>query len=236
VRSMSEPDPLDDVFKRICTLEAPLNERLALYSEALRQHAPSYAEAYDELVARLQTTRTGWSAPDVGDEMPAFSLPDPNYRMYSLAEMLTRGPAVVSFNRGHWCPYCLTELKALKRALAEINSAGGQVVSIMPETREFTAQVAEETSYAFPILSDENNGYALSLNLVMWIGDRVRKLLIADGVQLEYSQGNASWFVPIPATFVVGADGRIVARLVDPDFRKRMDIDEIIAALHLARQ
>jgi peroxiredoxin len=233
---MSETDPLDDVFKRICTLEAPLNERLALYSEALRQHAPSYADAYDELVTRLQATRTGWNAPDVGDEMPAFSLPDANSRIHNLAGLLARGPAVVSFNRGHWCPYCLTELKALKMALAEIKAAGGQVVSIMPETKEFTAQVAEETDHAFPILSDENNGYALSLNLVVWIGDRVRQLLVADGVQLEYSQGNASWFVPIPATFVVGTDGHIVARLVDPDFRKRMDIDEIIAALHQARQ
>ncbi len=232
---MSEPDPLDDVFKRICTLEAPLNERLALYSSALREHAPAYADAYDELVTRLQNIRTGWQAPDAGDEMPAFSLPDADGRMHDLNGILSRGRAVVSFNRGHWCPYCLLELHALKCALAEINSAGGQVVSIMPETRAFTAQVAKETDHAFPILSDENNGYALSINLVMWVGDRIRRLFVADGLQLDYSQGNASWFLPIPATFVVGADGIILARLVDPDFRRRMDIDEIVAALHLAR-
>lgn len=233
---MSAADPLDDIFKHICSLEVPLSERLALYSAALRENAPSYADAYDELVLRLQTTRTGWSAPDVGDEMPVFSLPDPDGQMHNLDEMLARGPTVVSFNRGHWCPYCLTELDALKSALVEIGTAGGQVVSIMPETREFTARVAETTNRAFPILSDENNGYAMSLNLVIWVGDRVRELFVADGLQLEYSQGNASWFVPIPATFVVGADGCIVARVVDPDFRKRMDIDAIIAALHLTRQ
>jgi peroxiredoxin len=232
---MPQPDPLDDAFKRICTLDAPLNERLALYSAALREHAPSYAAAYDELVKRLQTNRIGWNAPGAGDELPAFSLPDADCRMHDLPKILSRGPAVVSFNRGHWCPYCLMELDALKCALAEINAAGGQVVSIMPETRAFTAQVAKEIDHAFPILSDENNGYALSIDLVMWVGDRVRRLFVADGLQLDDSQSNASWFVPIPATFVVGTDGIILARLVDPDFRRRMDIDEIVAALRLAR-
>lgn len=229
------PDPLDEVFRQICAMEAPLNERLALYSSALRTHAVAYADAYDELVTRLKATQAGLHAPDVGGFMPFFSLPDVNYKIHSLEDMLGRGPVVVSLNRGHWCPYCMTELNALKQALTEISAAGAQVVSIMPEMREFTQQVANETGHAFPILTDENNGYALTLNLVIWVGDSVRDLFIADGLQLEYCQGNASWFVPIPATFVVGSDGRIIARLVDPDFRRRMDIDEIIRALRQAR-
>ena len=233
---MAEANPLDQVFRQICTMEAPLNERLALYSAALRQYDQPCADAYDELVARLKSAKTGLNAPDAGDEIPAFLLPDADNQIHSLSDMLSRGPAVISFNRGHWCPYCLTELDAFKRALTGIAAMGGQVISIMPESRAFIARVAAGTDHAFPIVSDENNGYALSLNLVMWLGDRVRRLFIEDGLQLEYSQGNASWFVPIPATFVVGVDGRIMARLVDPDFRKRMDIDDILAALRIARQ
>lgn len=233
---MSDPDPLEIVFKKLCAMEVPLNERLALFSAAVREHALPYADAYDELVARLQSADAGASAPQAGDQMPAFALPDHHNRIYELAEMLACGPVVVSFNRGHWCQYCLTELDALKRGLQEICAAGGQVVSIMPETREFTAQVAEAVDFAFPILSDENNGYALMLNLVIWMGDRARSLWIADGVQLDYSQGNGSWFLPIPATFVIGTDGQIIARKVDPDFRKRMDIEDILSALHQARQ
>lgn len=231
---MSDADPLDTEFNRICALDAPLRERLALYTAALRKHAPDYSDAYDELVARMSAANLGARAPDAGDEMPPFFLPDSNLNIHSLSSMLEHGPVVVSFNRGHWCPYCMTELSALKQALSEIKAMGGQVVSIMPEQSEFTAQVAKETEHAFPILTDENNGYALSLNLVMWIGDRIRQLFVNDGLQLEYSQGNAAWFVPVPATFVVGTDGRIVARFVDPDFRRRMDIDAILAALHQA--
>ena len=214
-------------------MDAPLNERLNLFTDALRIHAPAYAEAYDELVERLRASRAGSNAPDTGDEMPPFSLPDATCRIYNLAEMLEHGPVVVSINRGHWCEYCRTELDALNRGLSEIVEAGAQVVSIMPETLSFIRQAAEKTQNKFPILSDENNGYAMSLNLVIWAGDRVRGLFLADGLQLEYSHGNASWFLPIPATFVVGTDGRIVARLVDPDFRKRMDIENILNALRV---
>ena len=231
---MIADDPLDNVLRQICSMEAPLNERLALYSAALRDYAPSYADAYEDLVTRLQAARAGSSAPGAGDRMPFFALPDHTNHLHNLHEILANGPVVVSFNRGHWCHYCLAELSALENALSEIQAAGGQVVSIMPEMREFTKQVAEATKNAFPILSDENNGYAMSLNLVIWIGDRVRDLLVGDGLQLEYSQGNDSWFVPIPATFVVGRDGVIIARLVDPDFRRRMDIEEVIAALRQA--
>lgn len=232
---MSEPDPLGEIFKELCAKEAPLTERLAAFSAAVRQHALPFAEAYDELVTRLEAASTGSSAPGVGDEMPRFALPDANFRFHCLEDLLERGPVVISFNRGHWCEFCAIELASLKQALSEIAAAGAQVVSIMPETKEFVGQVAASNDHAFLVLSDEDNGYALSLNLVMWLGDRVRELFEATGLKLETSQGNDGWFVPIPATFVVGSDGRIIARYVDPDFRRRMEIDDIIAALRSAR-
>lgn len=231
---MTENETIDGIFKRLCTMEAPLNERLRLFSEALQQAEPHYAAAYDSLVNRLVAARSGSGAPGVGDLMPGFSLPDGEGRMHSLDEYLSRGPVVVSFNRGHWCPYCLVELNALKQGLRQLSAAGAGVVSIMPEVPEYVARVAAEMDQSFDVLSDRNNGYALSLDLVIWIGDDVDQLFRTDKIYLDVFQQNEAAFLPIPATFIVARDGRIAGRFVDPDFRKRMDIDEMLAVLHSA--
>jgi peroxiredoxin len=119
--------------------------------------------------------------------------------------------------------------------LNEIAARGARVVSIMPETEEFIGKAAAKTRNAVTFLSDIDCGYALNLGLVIWLGERVRDLYLSHGLNLEMYQGSNSWFVPIPATFVVGKDGRILARHVDPDFRHRMDVEDIIATLEAAR-
>ena len=101
----------------------------------------------------------------------------------------------------------------------------------MPERQQYLDRVRAETFDLLLILTDVDNGYALSLGLVLWIGDRVKALMQGHGYHLDTWQGNDGWFLPVPATFVVGTDGRVLARFVDPDFRKRMDIDDILAAL-----
>ena len=101
---MSKATTLADVFKDVCTMEAPLNERLAAYADALRELNFPFAEAYDELFARLYSGDVGTTAPGVGDPMPPFMLPAHTGRLVRLQEILDLGPAVISFNRGHWCP------------------------------------------------------------------------------------------------------------------------------------
>ena len=214
-------------------MEAPLGERLEAFSAAVREHALPFAEAYDALVARIKSGEAGASAPMVGEAILPFALPDGSGLMHRLEDMVEKGPVVLSFNRGHWCEYCLIELAALKGALGEIAASGAQVVSIMPEGVEFISKIAADNS--FVVLRDENNGYALALNLVIWLGDRVRELYLMHEMRVDQYQGNEGWFVPIPATFVIGTDGVVAARFVDPDFRQRMEIDDILAALSSLR-
>lgn len=228
-------DPETELVRRLCTMEAPLGERLDTFSAFVREYGAPFADAYDDLAARLASVKAGGGAPEVGQTMPEFVLPDAHGEFHSLNEFLDRGPLVVSFNRGHWCPYCTVELHAFRQAHKEIAATGAQVVSIMPDQPEYIAKVAADVGGAFPVLSDEANGYALSLNLVIWLGERIRKLNNSVHIALETIQGNDGYFVPIPATFVVGADGTIVARHVDPDFRRRMDIEDVLAALRRIR-
>ena len=225
---------LVDAFEDACKMEAPLNERLAAYTEALRQLNFPFAEAYDDLVARLQAGEVGAMAPRVGDPMPPFILPAHTGRLVSLEEILRLGPAVISFNRGHWCPFCKIELRTIASHQEEIAAHGGQLVSILPDRQQFVRQLPADILNKFIILTDVDNSYALSLGLVMWLGEHIASLMEGRGHRLSEYQCSDGWFVPLPATFIVGPDGRVIAREVNPDFRKRMEIEDIISALKRA--
>jgi peroxiredoxin len=233
---MSTPfaDPDLGLFLQYRDLEAPLGERLAGYAAAARKIYPRYGAAVDELVRRLNDAG-GWAnAPGVGEEMPAFVLPDQSGRVVSLAELLADGPVAMVFHRGHWCPYCRLNLHALARGSDEIAAARGRVVVVAPERQAYARQLQAEARASFPVLTDIDNGYAMSLNLAIWLGPDIVKLVSRSGIDLPVYQGNDAWMVPIPATFVVGRDGKVAARFIDPDFRKRMDLDDLLAALKSA--
>ena len=159
--------------------------------------------------------------------MPSFVLSDDAGHMVSLDQLLTQGPVAVTFHRGHWCPYCRININALAQAHKDIAAEGGQIVAIMPDRRKFVAELRSQSSVPFPILTDMDNGYAMSLNLTIWVGAEMQKMM--EGSQdLPTFQGNNSWMLPIPATFVVRRDGAIKERFMDPDYRKPMAIASIL--------
>ena len=221
---------LDAAFRRVRDLDVSVAEQLRAFADAGRQGNPDFAAAVDRLVERLRQYGAGESAPEPGDALPPFVLPDDAGRMVSLNELLTQGPVAVTFHRGHWCPSCRININALALAHQEITAEGGQIVAIMPDRQKFIANFRSEAKVPFPILTDMDNGYALSLNLTIWVGAELQKLMEGRRNIPEF-QGNSSWMLPIPATFVVGRDGRIRARFMDPDYRKRMAIADMLVAL-----
>jgi peroxiredoxin len=228
-------EALEDAFAHCRDMDASLSERLETLAGTVRTLSPPFAECVDRLVTRLRQTEVGAAAPRPGDQMPAFVLPDENGRLVALDSLLSNGPVAVTFHRGHWCPYCRINTAALAKAHEEIAAEGGQVVAIMPDRQQFAAQFKAEAKAPFPVLTDLDNGYALSLNLTFWVGDEMARFIAAAARDVSQYQGNKSWMLPIPATFVVGTDGRVAARFVDPDYRKRMSIEELTAALKAAR-
>src|SRR5258705_416102 len=125
----------------------------------------------------------------------------------------------------------LTTLGEVFLRCRDMDAVGGQVVAIMPERQKFAAEFKASAQYPFPVLTDLDNGYAMSLNLAIWVGPDLQRLLSSFGRSLPDYQGNEAWMLPIPATFVVGTDGRVATRFIDPDFRRRMSIEELLAAL-----
>jgi peroxiredoxin len=228
-------EALEEAFQHCRDMDASLSERLDSLAKAVRTLSPPFADAVDRLVTRLQQSGAGQTAPQLGEPMPPFHLPDEAGQIVSLDKLLSKGPVAVTFHRGHWCPYCRLNTKALAQAQKEIEGAGGQIVAIMPDRQQFAEEFKTESKARFPILTDMDNGYALSLNLVIWVGAEMERMISAAGWDIPSYQGNTSWMLPIPATFVVGKDGKVKARFVDPDYRKRIGIESMIAALRSAR-
>jgi peroxiredoxin len=223
-------ETLDDAFRRVRDLDVSLSEQLRSFAENTRQQRPEFAAAVDRLIDRLRRVGAGDSAPKPGEPMPGFVLPDENGDRVSLHDLLDEGPVAITFHRGHWCPYCRININVLAQAQKELAEGEGRIIGIMPDLEKFVAELKKQSNVPFPILSDMDNGYALSLNLTIWVGAELQRML-QERVNIPAFQGNSSWMLPIPATFVVGRDGLIRARFIDPDYRKRMTITEMLAAM-----
>lgn len=221
---------LEEAFQDARAMDASLGEKLDHVARAVRTLSDEFADGVDRLVERLRQADVGADSPRPGEEMPPFILPDDKGELVSLENELKKGPVAVIFNRGHWCPYCRLNTTALASAQRHLGDAG-EIIAITPERSLYAKQMKDEAGADFPVLTDLDNGYAMSLNLAFWVGEEMRRLMTTGGFIPSPAQGNDAWFLPIPATFVVGQDGRVKNRFIDPDYRKRMQIEDLIASL-----
>jgi peroxiredoxin len=212
-----------------------LSSKLSAYRKESSNRRPDFAKAYDELVERLNVIDRGRAGPGLGELMPAFDLPDEKGRLISLTSLLRFGPVVISINRGHWCPYCKLELRSLAAIHSEIAQLGAGVISIMPDSAHFTGNYVAQNDLPFPVLSDIDLGYSLSLGLIFWVGAEIQQLYEKAGVELEKYHGNQGYFLPMAAKFIVGRDGRVKARQVNLEFRERIEPEALIATLRQLR-
>lgn len=228
--------PSLDESLEICTqyckdMDGPLADRLAHLAGEVKRLAPDFTDIVERMVARLTAAGAGENAPQVGDEMPPFVLPDETGHLVSLWSLLEAGSVVVAFHRGHWCPYCRINADTLTKIAPLVEAAGGNMVVITPEIAKYNATLKRECGAEFPILTDLDCGYALELQLAIKINDEKRNAMTSSGWDISPFQDNSNWILPIPATFVIGSDGLIRARFVDPDYRRRMDVEDLLAAL-----
>lgn len=224
---------LENAFQEVRNRDLTLGERLKHIADCVRENGPDFAAAVDAFVARLEAAQAGSTAPMVGDVMPDFCLPDHEGRLVTLDQLLERGPAVLAFHRGHWCPYCRLNMVGLAEIEQEAKPA--QIVAISSEVQQYTRQLRAEAGAAFPFLTDVGGGYALSINLAIWVDETMSGMIGGAGWDIPGYQGGTPWVLPVPAVFVVGQDGIIAARHVDPDYRRRMELDALLGAVKLVR-
>lgn len=226
---------LEKATDRAIALDAPLRDRLKIIADEVRRLSTVFAEAVDVFVGRLKEAEAGGAAPKIGDFLPGFILPDQQGHLVSLSALLEEGPVIVAFLRGHWCPYCKTTATALGEIADAAAAKGAKIVAISPESRKYSQRLGADSDNQFAILTDVDNGYALALNLAIWVDDEMARLIAGAGWDVPSYQTAKSWVLPIPATFVLDKEGRVAARYVNADYRTRMEIEDILAALDALR-
>lgn len=170
-----------------------------------------------------------------GDRAPDFEAPDARGGAVRLADLLADGPVVVSFYRGGWCPYCNLELRALQAILPELRALGATLAAISPESPDEALSTAEKNALAFPVLTDHGNAAARSFGIAFDLADALRPLYARLGHALPDRNGDDSWTLPVPATFVIDRDGTIALAFVDVDYRNRLEPADILAAVRALR-
>ena len=209
-----------------------LEEELAAFRAEFERTAPSGRAALYS--AKIEESRGRFPLKDalaVGDEAPDFTLPDSRGRQVSLATLLRAGPAVVTFYRGGWCPYCNIQLRAYQRALPEIAALGGQIIAISPQLPDGSLSVVEKNALEFDVLSDVGNVVGRSFGLVYALPEELRAAMRLNDKALPAINGDKSWELPLPATFVIAQDRRVARAYIDIDYRHRLAPEDIVATL-----
>lgn len=167
-----------------------------------------------------------------GDSAPQFILNDVHGKKVSLKELLKNGPIVLTFYRGVWCPICNKQLSSYQGILPKIRAAGAELVAVSPELPDSGIKTEEKNKITFTILTDSNNRVATNYGLVFKLNDKIKKLYKEYGIDLQQNQGNEEWQLPIPATYVIGRNGKIKWAFLDVDYKNRATTDDILKALN----
>ena len=188
---------------------------------------PIMARATAELVASGQAKR----ALKAGDPAPEFTLTDPDGNPVSSVELLKRGPLVISFYRGVWCPYCNLELTALEEALPSFKAEGANLVAISPQNAVNSRKSVRNNKLNFPILSDTHNDVAAAFGIRFALPDYLIELYKSLKNDLPAFNEDDSWTLPMPARYVVGQDGTILYAEVNPDYTHRPEPQDMLPVL-----
>lgn len=214
-------------------MSTTLSQQLEEYRAGWMQRVPAERRAAMERhIAHLSETGIGRSAKRVGDLAPEIVLPDAHGRTVEVATLLAKGPVIVTFYRGGWCPYCNLELKAYQAVLPGIAAAGASLVAISPEKPDETVSTTEKNALTFPVLSDVGQKVGKAFGLVYSFTDELRT--VYDGFKLDIPDKNGApgdWSLPLSATYVIGTDGRILFADTTVDYRRRTDPLDVLQVL-----
>ncbi|KPZ57404.1 MULTISPECIES: peroxiredoxin-like family protein [unclassified Pseudoalteromonas] len=210
------------------TLKAQTEAKVA----AGRKGNPDFMKGVDETIAQAKAFQEGANALNLDQKAPRFELPNQHGEQVLLDELLAKGPVVITFYRGSWCPYCNLQLKALQSRLPEIHALGAQLVAISPQAPDGSMSENDIRNMDFVVLSDQNADVAASYGVAWQVPEFLLEHMRVDrGLDLEsLNNGNGS-ILPIPATFVLNSEGKVTWRYVDVDYRTRSEPEDIINAL-----
>ena len=184
----------------------------------------------------LRKLRLAERALGTGDIAVDFTLPNAKGEPVSSESLRKDGPLVLNFYRGSWCPYCNLELKALQDVHAEIQALGASLVAISPQLPDESLSDSEKSRLEFEVLSDINSVVSDQYGLTFSVAEELRPIYKNWGADVATVNDDPDWKLPLPATYVIGQDGRIVHAFTDEDYTARMEPDEVLESLQKLRK
>jgi peroxiredoxin len=191
---------------------------------------PVMERATAELIASGQAGR----AIKAGDLAPHFNLKDQDGNDVSSAALLIKGPLVVTFYRGVWCPYCNIELQAINAVLPQIQAYGANVMAISPQTPVNSRKSVRTNELGFPVLSDAGGQTGADFGLRFALPDYLVELYKNLKNDLPAFNNDPSWTLPMPARYVIGQDGIVLYSEVNPDYTRRPEPSDMFPVLERA--
>jgi len=167
----------------------------------------------------------------VGATAPEFALRDSSNKLVRSADLLETGPLVIKFFRGRWCPYCMTELEAWRDLYGQIREHGAVMAAIGPQIHRQSDFMVGQHGLPFPVLTDTNNEVAEKFGLVYTVPEYHRAYYLSVLVNIPFVNGEKSWRLPLPATYVIGKDGKVLYTEAHADFRVRPEPEDVLKVL-----
>jgi peroxiredoxin len=224
-RSLQESDESTDA--------RPLHEIYAERKELIDKYVPAATQAiHAEAVAKLKLKHLAASILSVGAKAPAFELPDHNSKTVSSSDLLAKGRLVLCFIRGRWCPFCVGQMEAMNLILPQIHQTGATLVAISPQTVKQSFFMHDQHKLRFPLLSDAGNQIAKKFGLTYRVPAPQAEVYRRAFVNLPFTNGDDSWELPIPATYILDRDGTVLYASANEDYTERPEPSVVVSVLN----
>jgi peroxiredoxin len=194
-------------------------------------HDPEVLAKMDRATAELGESGIVDRSLKVGDRIPEFSLPNVTGAEVKITDVLAQGLTIIAFYRGGWCPYCNMELRALQQYLPQFEELGATLVAITPETPDNSLTTSEKNELSFAVLSDVGNQIARQFGLVFALPEYLRPVYEGFGLDLPAYNGDTTFELPLPATYVIDRDGKVIHAYANVDYTQRLDPEVIVGVL-----
>jgi peroxiredoxin len=209
-----------------------LEQELAAFKAEFSRTAPAgRAALYEAKIEELRADFALASAVSVDEAAPDFALPNAAGKSLVLKELLRSGPVILTFYRGGWCPYCNIQLRAYQSVLPQISALGARLVAISPQLPDNSLDTANKNALTFDVLSDVRNEVARSYGLAYSLPEEIRATLRSNNKALPSINGDESWELPVPATYVIARDQHVALAYIEVDYRKRLEPEALLTCL-----
>jgi peroxiredoxin len=211
----------------------PLRDIFAERKGLIAKYVPTETQAiHSRAVAELKERKLGQNILPVGAKSPEFELQDHDGRNLSSVELLGKSRLVLCFIRGRWCPFCVGQMEAMNLVLPEIDEAGAMLVAISPQTVRQSFFMHDQHKLRFPLLSDPGNEVARQFGLTYRVNEEQQGVYRRAFVNLPFANGDESWQLPIPATFILERDGTVLYASSNEDYTERPEPRDILRVLN----